>query len=53
MPPWAIGRAPSRRLERGVAEHDFSMARVKIAPWFQSLRGEPVFLQILATLRLN
>jgi serine/threonine-protein kinase len=40
-------------LERGLAEHDFSMPQVKIAPWFADLRGEPRFRQILATLRLN
>jgi Flp pilus assembly protein TadD len=40
-------------LERGLAEHDFSMAQVKVAPWFASLRGDPRFQQILTTLRLN
>ena len=40
-------------LERGLAEHDFSMAQIKVAPWFASLRADPRFQQILATLRLN
>ncbi len=39
-------------LERAYDEHDFSMPRLGIAPWFQPLRGEPRLAALLGRLNL-
>jgi serine/threonine-protein kinase len=39
-------------LERAYAEHDFSMPRLGIAPWFQPIRTEPRLLALLDKLGL-
>ena len=50
----ALGdRAPALdALERGLAEHDFSMPQMKVAPWFAPLRDDPRFQAILSKLGL-
>ena len=39
-------------LERAYQEHDFSLVFIQVAPWFQSVRGEPRFQQLLRTMQL-
>jgi hypothetical protein len=39
-------------LERAHQEHDFSLVFLEVAPWFESLRGEPRFQQLLRRMQL-
>jgi len=39
-------------LERAYSEHDFSMAQIGVAPWFQRLRGDARFQQLLQKIGL-
>ncbi len=39
-------------LEQGYAEHDFALAQLKIAPWFEPLRAEPRFQELVRRLGL-
>jgi TolB-like protein/Flp pilus assembly protein TadD len=34
-------------LERAYEEHDFSMVQLRVAPWFEPLRGDPRFERLL------
>ena len=34
-------------LERAYDEHDFSLVFLQVAPWFETVRGEPRFQQLL------
>jgi serine/threonine-protein kinase len=39
-------------LERAYQEHDFSLVFLEVAPWFESLRGEARFQQLLRRMQL-
>jgi TolB-like protein/Flp pilus assembly protein TadD len=39
-------------LERAYEEHDFSLVFLQVAPWFESLRGEARFEQLIRRMRL-
>lgn len=39
-------------LDRAYEEHDFSMAQLKVAPWFRSLQGDERFARLLGRLGL-
>ena len=39
-------------LERAYQEHDFSLVYVQVAPWFESVRGEPRFQQLLPSMQV-
>lgn len=39
-------------LERAYQEHDFSMVLLGVAPWFDSLRGEPRFIELVRRMQL-
>ena len=39
-------------LERAYQEHDFSMVLLGVAPWFDSLRGEPRFDELVRRMQL-
>ena len=39
-------------LERGYQEHDFSLVFLEVAPWFESVRGDPRFQQLLGRMQL-
>src|SRR5438445_1592553 len=39
-------------LERAYQEHDFSLVFVQVAPWFETVRGEPRFQQLLRNMQL-
>ena len=39
-------------LERAYQEHDFSMVFLGVAPWFDSLRGEPRFDELVRRMQL-
>jgi hypothetical protein len=39
-------------LERAYQEHDFSLVFLEVAPWFENLRGEPRFQQLLRRMQL-
>jgi TolB-like protein/Flp pilus assembly protein TadD len=39
-------------LERAYDEHDFSIVQLRVAPWFQPLRNEPRFRQLLSRVGL-
>jgi serine/threonine-protein kinase len=39
-------------LDRAYDEHDLSLVQLAVAPWFQPLRGEPRFRQILSRIGL-
>jgi TolB-like protein/Flp pilus assembly protein TadD len=39
-------------LERAYDEHDFSLVFVQVAPWFESVRDEPRFQQLLRKMQL-
>jgi len=39
-------------LEQAYAEHDFALAQLKIAPWFEPLRSEPRFQELVRRLGL-
>ena len=40
------------RLERAYQEHDFSLVFLEVAPWFESLRSEARFQQLLRRMQL-
>jgi TolB-like protein/Flp pilus assembly protein TadD/tRNA A-37 threonylcarbamoyl transferase component Bud32 len=40
-------------LQKAYDEHDFSIVQLNVAPWFEPLRGEARFQQLLANLRLK
>jgi TolB-like protein/Flp pilus assembly protein TadD len=40
------------QLEQAYQEHDFSMVFLDVAPWFNSLRGEPRFEQLIRRMQL-
>ncbi len=50
----ALGDKPRAldALQRAYDEHDFSIVQIGIAPWFESLRGDPKFIQLLDRLKL-
>jgi hypothetical protein len=39
-------------LERAYEEHDFSLVFLQVAPWFESLRGEARFEQLIRRMQL-
>ena len=39
-------------LERAYQEHDFSLVFLEVAPWFESVRGDPRFQQLLRRMQL-
>ncbi|HUF48360.1 MAG TPA: protein kinase [Vicinamibacterales bacterium] len=39
-------------LEQAYAEHDFALAQLRILPWFEALRGEPRFQDLVRRLGL-
>jgi serine/threonine-protein kinase len=40
-------------LEKAYAEHDFAITQIAVAPWYQPLRGEPRFQQLVTRLGLR
>jgi eukaryotic-like serine/threonine-protein kinase len=40
------------QLEQAYTEHDFSLIQIRVAPWWQALRGEPRFEQLVTRLGL-
>jgi hypothetical protein len=38
-------------LDRAYEEHDFSLVFLQVAPWFERIRGEPRFQQLLRRLQ--
>jgi hypothetical protein len=40
-------------LERAYQEHDFSMVFLGVAPWFETLRGDDRFQQVLRRMDLR
>jgi len=39
-------------LDRAYQEHDFSLIFLEVAPWFESVRGEPRFAQLVRRMQL-
>jgi len=39
-------------LDRAYDEHDFSLVFLQVAPWFESLRGEARFEQLIRRMQL-